>query len=167
MKALTIQQPWASLITMGVKIIETRSWSSKYRGPLAIHAGLKKANIDDDAEVWEPLLDPDRVGRLRTPLNLGAVVATCELVAVVPIFTVDGLFSASGASNRPRVEAEGDEAWFSVSGEGDWQDISDQLSYGDFSPGRFAWLLSNIIPIDPIPVKGHQGLWNWDGKVES
>ena len=40
MKALTIQQPWASVITMGVKTIETRSWSTKYRGPLAIHAGL-------------------------------------------------------------------------------------------------------------------------------
>ena len=77
MKALTIQQPWASLITMGVKIIETRSWSSKYRGPLAIHAGLKKANIFEDEWIWEPLLDSDRVGRLRTALHLGAVVGTC------------------------------------------------------------------------------------------
>ena len=167
MKALTIQQPWASLITMGVKIIETRSWSTKYRGPLAIHAGLKKANIFENEWIWEPLLYPDRVGRLRTALHLGAVVATCELVDVVPIF--DGIRQA----NLRRVEIDDDGLWLCESrddeesdeySERDWQDISDQLSYGDFSPGRFAWLLSNITPIDPVPVKGHQGLWNWEGK---
>ena len=162
MKALTIQQPWASLITMGVKTIETRSWSTKYRGALAIHAGLKKADIFENELIWQPLLDPDRVGRLRTTLHLGAVVATCELVDVVPIFTVHGIFAAYGASNRPRVEAEGDEAAYSKSGDGDWQDISDQVPYGDFSPERFAWILSDIKPIEPIPVKGHQGLWNWE-----
>lgn len=40
MKALTIWQPWASLIASGEKQYETRSWETKYRGPLAIHAGL-------------------------------------------------------------------------------------------------------------------------------
>lgn len=39
MKALTIYQPWATLIAIGAKHIETRSWSTKYRGPLAVHAG--------------------------------------------------------------------------------------------------------------------------------
>lgn len=38
MKALTIWEPWASLIIMGVKHYETRGWSRKYRGPLAIHS---------------------------------------------------------------------------------------------------------------------------------
>ena len=41
MKALTIMQPWASLIACGAKTIETRSWPTKYRGPIAIHAGMK------------------------------------------------------------------------------------------------------------------------------
>lgn len=38
MKALSIRQPWASLIMAGVKPVENRTWPSKYRGRLAIHA---------------------------------------------------------------------------------------------------------------------------------
>ena len=38
-KAITIRQPWAGLIAVGEKIYETRSWPTKYRGPIAIHAG--------------------------------------------------------------------------------------------------------------------------------
>lgn len=45
MKALTLIQPWATLIMLGEKQIETRSWNTKYRGKLAIHAGKK---IDKD-----------------------------------------------------------------------------------------------------------------------
>jgi hypothetical protein len=41
MKAITIIQPWATLIALGEKKFETRSWTTKYRGPLAIHAGMK------------------------------------------------------------------------------------------------------------------------------
>jgi len=40
MKALTISQPWASLIASGEKFVENRTWRTNYRGPLAIHAGL-------------------------------------------------------------------------------------------------------------------------------
>jgi hypothetical protein len=38
-RALSIQQPWASLIVNGYKRIENRSWSTKFRGPFLIHAG--------------------------------------------------------------------------------------------------------------------------------
>jgi len=39
MKALTISQPYASLIASGEKWVENRTWATRYRGPLAIHAG--------------------------------------------------------------------------------------------------------------------------------
>ena len=39
MKAITLTQPWATLVAIGAKRIETRSWRTFYRGPLAIHAG--------------------------------------------------------------------------------------------------------------------------------
>ncbi|WP_147200539.1 ASCH domain-containing protein [Pantoea sp. CCBC3-3-1] len=39
MKALSIRQPWAWLIVNGYKDIENRSWNTKYRGPVLIHAG--------------------------------------------------------------------------------------------------------------------------------
>lgn len=38
MKALTLTQPWASLMHLREKTIETRSWPTKYRGELVIHA---------------------------------------------------------------------------------------------------------------------------------
>src|SRR5574343_1234835 len=38
MKAITLHQPWATLVAIGAKRIETRSWSTNYRGPIAIHA---------------------------------------------------------------------------------------------------------------------------------
>jgi len=45
-RALSLWQPWASLIYDGRKTIETRSWEMLYRGPLAIHAAL---HIEKDA----------------------------------------------------------------------------------------------------------------------
>jgi hypothetical protein len=41
MKVLTIREPWASLIVNGYKKYEFRSWKTKYRGKLLIHAGSK------------------------------------------------------------------------------------------------------------------------------
>lgn len=41
MKALSLRQPWASLIAEGRKTIETRTWHTHYRGPLAIHASAR------------------------------------------------------------------------------------------------------------------------------
>ena len=46
MKALTIKQPWATLIMQGDKRFEFRSWQTKYRGELLIHAGK---GIDTEA----------------------------------------------------------------------------------------------------------------------
>ena len=40
MKALTIKQPWATLIIEKYKEYEFRSWKTNYRGKILIHAGL-------------------------------------------------------------------------------------------------------------------------------
>ena len=39
MKVITIKQPWASLIAKGYKEYEFRTWKTKYRGDILIHAG--------------------------------------------------------------------------------------------------------------------------------
>ncbi len=46
MKAISIHQPWADLIVFGHKDIENRSWTTRYRGRMLIHAGL---TVDRDA----------------------------------------------------------------------------------------------------------------------
>ena len=48
MKAITIKQPWAGAIFASGKDVENRSWSTKYRGPLLIHAGAGFSNDDPD-----------------------------------------------------------------------------------------------------------------------
>ena len=41
-KVLTVKQPWATLIVEGIKKYEFRSWKTKYRGEILIHAGLSE-----------------------------------------------------------------------------------------------------------------------------
>lgn len=41
MKALSVRQPWAWLLVHGIKDVENRTWATKYRGLLAIHAGQR------------------------------------------------------------------------------------------------------------------------------
>ena len=45
-KALTIKQPWAALIMLGIKDIENRTWKTDYRGRLFIHSSKKSDKID-------------------------------------------------------------------------------------------------------------------------
>lgn len=51
--------------------------------------------------------------------------------------------------------------WIEIGARG--TDITDQLPIGDFTPGRYAWLLTDITPCDPVPAKGRQVLWEWEG----
>ncbi|MEG4273840.1 MULTISPECIES: ASCH domain-containing protein [unclassified Microcoleus] len=74
--ALTLWQPWASLIQQEIKRIETRSWSTNYRGPIAIHAAKKPVNISDYPGLFELLPD-------NCEIPLGAVVAIANLVDCV------------------------------------------------------------------------------------
>ena len=76
MKAITLWQPWASLIVYGHKHIETRSWPTKYRGWLGIHASQKLV-IPDDPGFVEQM---ERA--IGNPLTLprGAVVGCCQIV---------------------------------------------------------------------------------------
>jgi hypothetical protein len=70
MKAITICQPYAEFIALGEKVVENRTWPTKYRGPIAIHAGKSRAWLDGDE-------DPD------LDLVFGAVIATATLVDCV------------------------------------------------------------------------------------
>lgn len=56
MKAITIKQPWATLIAEGYKEYEFRTWKIKYRGDILIHAGKgidKKTMERIDKGVWD------------------------------------------------------------------------------------------------------------------
>lgn len=153
MKALTVLQPWASLIACGAKTIETRSWATKYRGPIAIHAGL--SNKYDSVCFEEPFLTElkpfcfyskdGNVSGMNLPC--GEVIAIADLVDCVQITgrtLVEGVPVAAQLANKREI-------------------TGNELEFGDYTPGRYAWILENVRQIEPVPVKGKQGLWNWEG----
>ena len=168
MKFLTIRQPWASLIAVGAKTIETRPFSTTYRGPLAIHAGkawpvpVGEWQVPSDRGAGPMVERLVSLGRAYVrwesmPLPLGAVVAVCDLVDVVPIrfCTMDYAHVChSGAelllhSDIARPWADGETEHI----------VTDQLPFGDFTPGRFAWLIDSVRPLpSPVPMRGAQGL---------
>jgi hypothetical protein len=87
MRALTLLQPWASLIAVGAKRLETRSWSTAYRGPLAIHAG--KGWNEQSRATWRLPAVQAALGGAgmidAVDLPRGCVIAVCELCGCAPI----------------------------------------------------------------------------------
>lgn len=79
MRAISVWQPWASAIAVGVKQIETRHWATRYRGPIAIHAAKRWHREERLFASIEHTL-----GRLPKRLPLGAIVATANLVECWP-----------------------------------------------------------------------------------
>jgi hypothetical protein len=175
MKAITLHQPWASLVAIGAKTIETRSWSTRHRGPLAIHAGATMTRAQRATAYADPIggaLNGAGImlGGDCEALPRGAIIAACELVDVVPMVaagptTVElaerhratGMLVVDGSGRDPRMayyRPAIDLNEMSV-------DVTDQRPFGDFAPGRFAWLLEDVQPCEPVPARGHQQLWNW------
>lgn len=77
MKALSLWQPWASAIALGHKRIETRHWTTGYRGLIAIHAAKRWTVEEREFAASEHAL-----GRLPQRLPLGAVVAIALLTDI-------------------------------------------------------------------------------------
>lgn len=140
MKALTLTQPWATLVVIGAKRIETRSWGTKYRGRLAIHAAKSYPRWARNLAVQEPFFTVlHQAGYPPAGLYLGCVIATAELVACwrVPV---------NWWTPEQRTEVG----------------LSDlELAFGDFTPGRYLWFLKDVQPLEPVPARGSLGLWDW------
>ena len=205
MKALVVRQPWATLIALGVKSIETRPWPPN--GPMrpdggrglpgctlergeriAIVAGAapdyEAASTLDDHLHLVGLCATDWQGRTFTPRAngfdtrsgaLGAVVCTVVVDDALPIIDVEEVWTlpdeglwlvdtthmlgdpplpGSGPrllskhvteDGRKRVQA--------------FTEFAAQWPLGDFTPGRWGWMLTDPEPCDPVPCKGRQGVF--------
>ena len=141
MKVLTLTQPWASLIALDEKRIETRSWYTAYRGPLAIHASKAFPG-------WakrQCFIPPFSTVLVRHDLNPGSL----PLGKILCVVSIEDCLKT-------------------------WTLDMDQLStnekqFGEYSGGRFAWVLGPITRIfePPIPAGGRLGLWEWFGPPET
>lgn len=148
MKALTLTQPWATLIAIGAKRIETRSWATDYRGPLAIHAAKGLAPVGGKRGLAEQCREPaffsylDRYSASfyldgSEALPLGKIVAVAKLVNVRRI---DVALRAQVLS-QTRTPSE--------------------IEFGDYTSGRYAWFLEDVKSLGkPIECKGALGLWD-------
>lgn len=135
MKALSLTQPYASLISIGVKGIETRSWSTSYRGSLAIHASKGFSRECKALCFRQPFCSPLIRAGFNTPADLpcGAIVAVARLHGIVR--TEDVLPMSQGL-------------------------LRHEIEFGDYAPGRFAWVLAGVVRLAvPILMKGAFGLW--------
>jgi hypothetical protein len=129
-KALSLWQPWASLVALGHKRIETRHWPTSHRGTLAIHAAMRWDDETDAVfEAANLILAAAGRPKLAHPLPRGAIVAVCRLV---------GCEQSHGPGRWPTLER----------------------AFGDLSEGRWAWRLADVRALDPpVPCRGMQGLW--------
>ncbi len=130
LKAISLWQPWASLIPLGLKHYETRSWKTSYRGKLLICSTAKETK----AEYQQYLKICDEVELPpwnETNFLLGCAIAVCELVDCIKMTTE--LIAQQSAT---------------------------EILCGDWQVDRYAWKLENIQPIEPFAVKGKQGLFN-------
>jgi activating signal cointegrator 1 len=133
MKALTLWQPWASLMAAGHKKVETRTWATKYRGLVAIHAALKKPSfLGWSCESNEFLEQLRQLGIDQSALPVGCVLCIAKLVAI----------------------SETSEVYDDLSGR--------ERIFGNYEEGRYAWFFEDVKAFPaPVPAKGNRMLWNW------
>lgn len=142
MKIITLHQPYAALIALGYKQYETRSWSTQYRGTIAIHAAQKQT-VNDDLLAR---IAYDSVGHLEysylKSLNYeyGKILCIAEITDCLTMVE----------QNHPgRLDPTIDIRLISVP----------EKAVGDWQSGRYAWELKNVQALDePIVYKGAQGL---------
>lgn len=85
MKAISVQQPWAWMMTNGPKDVENRTWHTDYRGPILIHASKK---FDREGYLWilqnaDKLFKPGFKFPGQSGYQCGGIVGKAELKKTV------------------------------------------------------------------------------------
>jgi hypothetical protein len=148
--ALTLTQPWASLVAIGAKSIETRSWGTKFRGPIAIHAAKGfpgEARAACHELPFEPVLQAAGYQR-ASDLPRGVIVA-------VAVLTNCWQFDKGSARRLRNSALEG-------------RFPSHEIDFGDYSAGRWGFCLESIRAVEtPIAARGMLGLWALPDEVRT
>ena len=151
--AITLHQPWATLIALGVKTVETRSWPAPARllgQRIAVHAGRRLVRRPDDA------IERDLRARWgedwRVIIPTGAVLATAVLTGMAQVKHIDS--SSGHAVHNDSIE------FGRTAGTG----RTPIDPWGDFSYGRWLWFLDDVEALpEPVPAVGRQSFWRWVG----
>ncbi len=140
MKAISIKQPWASLIIEGIKDIENRTWKTSFRGTVLVHATAKTAGIPSELltnEQWDSLHYCIESPFWMFELMAGrytnsAIIGTVDIVDCVV--------------NHPSI----------------WAEKTDYENFNE-DPVYYNWVLSNPVKFDEpiLNVKGKLSLWDY------
>lgn len=136
MKVLPMHQPWAQLVVMGFKKVETRPKPTpkSMKGLVAVHAN----KTDEFLHLREHPFFRERLGDIDLPL--GCIVGTVEIVRSV---TITQAVSDWQRVNRP-----------------------EEYAFGDYTPGRFGWVLRDGRQVvEPVPFRAHQGWPDVDDEI--
>ena len=151
MYAITLHQPWASLTTLGIKTVETRSWPAPSRlvgQTIAIHAG-KRAVRQPGSAIERAMLDHVG-GDWRNIIPAGAVLATATLAGMAQVEYVDLLTGQAVYDGRTEVGCVVGTVRTPID------------PWGDFSAGRWLWFLDDVEALpEPVPAVGRQSFWRW------
>ena len=130
-RCLSLTQPWATLVALGAKRVETRSWRTDYRGQLAIHASRGF---------------PTWCKRLCREPPFARALAICDYVEPyqLPLGQVLAVVQLVGCRSTNQ--------WQPAEG-------SDELAFGDYGRDRYAWVFEGVARIRPFPAKGALGIW--------
>lgn len=129
-KAITINQPWASLIVRGRKRLETRLWPADYRGPLIVHAARHAAAFAVEFAEREHVRDA-LGGQAWSELPFGSIIGWVQ---------IDNCYQLDGR-NLDLIPFE-------------------ERRLGDFRAQRWVWELSKPYElIKPVALRGEAGLW--------
>lgn len=146
MKVISIWQPWATLMAAGYKRIETRSWPPHGLKPgqlVAIHAGKRWTGVQ------RAICDGEPFKRCLVQAHQRGLwdAAHPPLGCVVAIARFDHFAATSGGI--------------------DYEQMTDEEHhFGNYSGGRFGWFFSEVRPVEPIPLRGQQGLFEWSPPAE-
>lgn len=77
--ALSIRQPWADAILYAGKDVENRTWPTRYRGPVLIHAAKAWGGMEKEALIWIQ----DQGHALARPVHLGGIVGRARIADCV------------------------------------------------------------------------------------
>lgn len=144
MKVISLLQPWASLVVLGHKRIETRSWNTKHRGKIWIHASAGKQGLKlIDSEMWDLF---NHLGFNVDTLPYGAIIGQANLTW----------------TQRTEVLKERLEERANILIEHLMHSGKQELKFGDYSPNRYGWMLDDASQLSkPIPAKGKLGIWDY------
>lgn len=153
MFAITIWQPWASLIAAGAKPYEWRGWEAPRRligQRIAIHAGARKVRREEIAEL---LLDIRHEGSAGTSLDVAIAVPLLERWHVSPGALPLSSVVCTAVLGQPVAAAAYARQTRQVAAD------SDRIDHT-----KWGWPLTDIQAVEPMaPAKGAQGFWMWRG----